>query len=71
MPVVRNPVEVLMMMLCEEKTDPSVECRLEEEEEKEEEEEEEEEVVGLAPADQLSTCEAAAVELRPSWSAHL
>ena len=44
-----------------------MECRLEEEEEKEEEEE----VVGLAPADQLSTCEAAAVELRPSWSAHL
>ena len=53
-----------------------MECRLEEEEEEKEneeekEEKEEEEVVGLAPADQLSTCEAAAVELRPSWSAHL
>ena len=51
-----------------------MECRLEEEKEeegKEEEVEEEEVVVGLAPADQLSTCEAAAVELRPSWSAHL
>ena len=53
-----------------------MECRLEEEEEEEEEEEKEEEegkeeVVGLAPADQLSTCEAAAVELRPWWSAHL